>query len=150
MGQGQFNVEELKEIVEFSLQESLLDFQSFLELECGAVLRLVPADDSMSVQIVHETLQSYLVDLKRCLMPFWHVDETAAHSHILSICLKILCYQPVSSSVFLKQYAAENWDSHLTKINSESLSHDILIGLYQFFNSDGCKVWLEFGSVITY
>ena len=67
VGLRQFNVQELKDLVEFSLQERLLDFQRFLEVECGAILRLVPADYSMSVQIVHETLQSYLVDPKRCL-----------------------------------------------------------------------------------
>ena len=31
----------------------------------------------------------------------------------------------------------------------QSLSQDILSGLYQFFNSDGCRVWLELGSVIS-
>jgi hypothetical protein len=143
----QLTVEELNEASQFSLQEALLDFQGFLEIECGAFLRLVPtsSDDKFSVQLVHEAFRSYLLDNSRCHTDFY-IDEANAHAHALNICLNILSSRRCSP---FPRYAAQRWNFHSTNVNQNQLIRpDILNNLCHFHESEGCKTWLDLSDVL--
>lgn len=142
VGSETFRVADLREAVELSLQDSHSDFESFLEVECGSVLHLLASDD-IRVQLVHETLRSFLFNRSACPEEFY-IDENMTHGCIFNACLKGLSDGETSPNFV--QYAARNWGRYLTKVNeSRSLPHEVVTNLYQFFESGGCKWWLRFG-----
>src|SRR5277367_5173952 len=56
----QLNVETLREAMEWSLEDSISEFRTFLEVEGGSLLHVVP--DTNDVELVHETLKTFLVN----------------------------------------------------------------------------------------
>ena len=138
----ELTVEQLKEAVESSVPDKLRDFKGFLEVECGAILRLVPSerrgDDQSAVQLIHETLRSYLID-PSCCHKYFHFDEEEVHCEVVQFCLRTLCS---GSNSYTAGYAAIRWSYHLTKVDM-SKPNQILTDLYEFIHSDGCKTWLK-------
>jgi hypothetical protein len=64
VGKRELTVNELKAVVEWSVHDNLPKFQTFLEVDCGALLDLVPIQpERFNVQLIHETLGSFLVNV---------------------------------------------------------------------------------------
>src|SRR5277367_56462 len=101
-------VDQLQAIVDWSLQNRLADFKRFLEVECGALIDLIPVSGSseLTVHLVHETLRTFLVSSKSCPSQF-HVDEKRAHSYACSILLDILSAEDASAQ--RTSYASDRW-----------------------------------------
>lgn len=79
VAQGGLSVAILKEAVELSLNDKLPDFQSFLEVECGALVHLVPRhQDIQDVQLIHETLRSFLMNRDCCSAEFMSMKDSRA------------------------------------------------------------------------
>jgi len=134
-------VDQLQAIVEWSLQNRLADFKRFLEVECGALIDLIPVSGSseLTVHLVHETLRTFLVSSKSCPSQF-HVDEKRAHSYACSILLDILSAEDASAQ--RTSYASDRWVDHLEESNTEIQCYDVLEKLYRFLHSPGCKTWI--------
>ena len=164
-------VQELKEAVEISLDDQLPEFSEFLEVECGSLVHLLqpsreggaelgePVEEDnvesnadttepagfFTVQLVHETLRSYLVNPQHCPLGF-RVDEELANSEALGVCLRLLSKETYARR--FTQYAALNWGEHLTYLNnSKQMSVATLTDIYHFFHSDGCKNWIKLSLV---
>lgn len=136
-------VDELREAVEWSLQDKLPEFQSYLEVECGSMLHLIATGISgpSRVQLIHETLRSFLVNSECCSTEFY-VAEDAAHFYALGVCLDFLSIS--KDSIHFSQYASEQWTSHLEKTStSDDRPFSLLFSLHRFFNSHGCKRWVH-------
>ena len=139
---GALTVELLKEAVETSVPDKLLNFKRFLDVQCGAILRLVPArwsEAQFTVQLIHETLRSYLIDPDLTCNVSFRIDEQSSHEEVASVCLRALCCGKDSELI---GYAANSWQFHLSKVNV-SRTKTLFINLYDFFNSEGCKLWLR-------
>jgi tetratricopeptide (TPR) repeat protein len=101
------------------------------------------AAGSFTVQLVHETLRSYLTNPEHCPMGF-QVDEELANSEALRVCLRLL--SEGGKDKRFTQYAALNWGEHLTNLNNpKQMSNATLTDLYHLFHSDGCKTWIKLG-----
>ena len=141
VGAEAFTIEQLKEAVEHGVPDKLLNFKRFLEVQCGAILRLVPADseNKFTVQLIHETLRSYLLDIDLTCNESFRIEEETSQE-VASFCLRTLCSGKDSE---LTDYAARHWANHLSNVNVSSLSTGICSDLYYFFRSDGIKLWLS-------
>jgi tetratricopeptide (TPR) repeat protein len=99
---------------------------------------------SLTVQLIHETLRSYLTNPVHCPKEF-HVDEENTNCEALVVCLRVLSSTNRNA---LTNYAALNWGEHLMVINeSKPMDQGTLIDLCHFFQSGGCKTWIQFGLV---
>ena len=135
-------IDQLEEVVNWSLKNKLADFKSFLEVECGALLDLIPSEDSddITVHLIHETLRTFLVSSKSCPSQF-RVDEKRTHYYACCVCLDILCTETVPERI---SYAIENWSNHLGEaVESELQYPGVLDRLHRFFHSPGCKTWIK-------
>jgi tetratricopeptide (TPR) repeat protein len=150
----EFTINELKAVVEWSLQDNLPEFGTFLEIECGSLVHLLfqPVADrfpqfghlkdrSENVRLIHETLRSYILD-RSCARTDFFVDAGIMQENALAICLDILSYGgPLHGFI---HYAAQHWISHLRHVEMARSSHRALLRLFQFFQSpDGCRVWIQ-------
>lgn len=136
----QLTVQELKSAVEWCLKDELTDFQSFLEVECGSILHLIPGfKEGLYVQLVHETLGSFLLNGDDCPTDFL-VDEATANGHLASVCLQHLS---VVAATELRPYALAEWLNHFTKGTATKQPAQLFFSLHSFFTSNGVKVWLK-------
>src|SRR6202035_639464 len=104
-------VDELEGAIELSSDEKMTDFQSFLQVEGGSFLNLaLDSEGRATVELVHETLRSFLVNPARCPLEF-HVDLDAAHSHAAATCLNVLSSERTRDMFF--GYAVDQWSAHL-------------------------------------
>lgn len=144
VAQNELTLNCLQEMVEYELQDKLADFRSFLEIECGALISLVPDshDNNTVVRLIHETLRSFLINSELCPLQF-HVEEKSAHNYATHVCLDIMSNNDAGSTSFLN-YANHRWLNHLKLCNGfvhKPLS--VLISLHRFFFSQGCKTWVR-------
>jgi tetratricopeptide (TPR) repeat protein len=140
---GSLSVDELKEAVEWSLQDSLPEFETFLEVEGGSLFHLVPRPGGgATIELIHETLKSFLKNPIDCPQPFY-VDHEIASLQVFEVCLDVLSTK--SDPTSLSGFAARNWVWYIPADNMER-SHLHLTGLrsiYRFFNSGGCIRWMR-------
>ena len=149
IGARELTVDELKAGVEMSLSDELLDFTDFLGVDCGAILRLVPQYEyssnmkvnMFSVQLIHETLRSYIIDREACHIDFY-IDEEDAYCDITAYCFNALCADNRNN---LSDYAAVCWADHLIKLNTSMAIQITLEHVYCFFHSSGVKRWMQWG-----
>lgn len=148
---GSISVDELKGAVEWSLKDSLPEFETFLEVEGGSLFHLVPHRPGVSkVELIHETLKSFLKNLVDCPRPFY-VDHEIANLQVVEVCLDILSTK--SSPTSLSQYAARMWEwlililaqPHRPDLVTERLDVHlpVLRSIYRFFDSGGCIRWMR-------
>jgi tetratricopeptide (TPR) repeat protein len=102
----------------------------------------VDTGSSFTVQLIHETLRSYLTTPEHCPTGF-RVNEEVADCEALGVCLRLLSAAGTTNSN-LTQYAAMNWESHLPNVNkSQPMHQGTLADIYQFFHSDGGRMWIK-------
>jgi len=137
---------ELQSAIEIALNDEHYAFKQFLEVKCGSFLQLVPISrGGIAVQPIHETFVSYLVDPKRCLSKEYFIDRVMAHSELATWCLNYLSMANNDDDSFVS-YASTFWVEHLRnagKIGEHSVV--LLISLYRFFTSQGCRFWVKHG-----
>jgi hypothetical protein len=138
----ELTVDELKEAVEQSLKDQLPEFHTFLEVEAGSMLNLVPGrvmykhTPCTNVELIHETLRSFLLDPECC--PEFFVNNDVAHGQALNECLSVLSSTVLADN--FKRYAAENWTSHLSEVGmSKQQPVNVLSWLHQFFKGEGAR-----------
>ena len=147
VGVEKLDLQLLKELVESSLGDQLPAFQEFVEVECGSLLQLVSISEKEEthVELIHETLRTYLVNRAGCLKEFY-VNEATTHNHAFEVCLQVLSSGSAPEKV--THYAIKHWIDHL---NQADLNIGSLSTLEAFFESQSLKVWLRhklsFGSV---
>jgi tetratricopeptide (TPR) repeat protein len=133
--------EELQSAVEWCLDDELGDFQEFLERQCGSLFLIAGIGQQGGVvQIVHETLRSFLENTDKC-PPDLHVSVDAAHKHITAAGLQLLATDG-SESQSIYRYVAENWNYHLINVKRSPRDNDILVNLYRFFHSPNLRRWV--------
>src|SRR5271170_4031882 len=144
VGKRELTVNELKAVVEWSAHDNLPKFQTFLEVDCGALLHLIPIQPKgFNVQLIHETLRSFLVDVHYCPKEFY-VDEKASQAYAMRICLDMLSSNSDDEHSDFTEYAAGYWYSHMRNAKClEEQSSDLLDSFHRFFRSNGCKRWVE-------
>ena len=141
VAQRQLNIDELREAMEWSLQDRHSDFRGFLEVEGGSLVHITPRQGY--IELVHETLKSFLVSAKSC-PPQFYVDEEEANYDIAQKCLSFLSSQNPDSSGHLLVYAVNEWHKHLRKVEkSKKQPCNLLVIFYRFFHSGGCKSWVR-------
>ena len=142
IGKRELTVNELKAVVEWSVHDNLPKFQTFLEVDCGALLHLVPIHpERFNVQLIHETLRSFLVNVHVCPKEFY-VDEKASQGYAMRICLDMLSTNITDDD--FTEYAANRWYRHMPTAQClQEQSSDILASLHRFFGLTGCKRWIE-------
>lgn len=148
VAEGRVSVQELRDGVEWCLQDTLFDFQKFLEMDCGSMLQSVPnlrqgdtGDTGDTVQLIHETFRSFLLNSKYCPQMFL-IDEIRAHGHLALNAMRRLSSCNILT---INRYWFTHWVDHLSKATSPGQSEEILIALHQLFTSDGVKNWIKHG-----
>lgn len=71
VAEGELDVDELQAAVESSQKDEINDFTTFLDEECGSIVYLIPKWLRWSVQLIHETLRSFLLDPHKCPPQFY-------------------------------------------------------------------------------
>lgn len=148
VSQRELTVDELKAVVEWSQHDNIPIFQTFLEVDCGALVHLVPIQSKgFNVQLIHETLRSFLINVHDCPAAFY-VEEKASHIFAARICLDILSISGEDKRNDFIEYAARHWHWHIARSrDSEQQTSDLLASLYCFFRLSGCKRWVEVLSI---
>jgi hypothetical protein len=130
------------------LEDKLVDFQKFLETDCGSLLQLIPSifpeqsdDSGDTVQLIHETFRSFLLNSEYCPQSFV-IDEIWAHGHLAVNGMRRL---GSCNLITINRYWFTHWVDHLSKATLQGQSEEILIALHQFFTSDGVKNWIKHG-----
>src|SRR5277367_1535697 len=143
IGQRGLTINELKAVVEWSAQDNLPQFRTFLEVDCGALLHLVPThSDTFNVQLIHETLHSFLVSQHYCPTEFY-VDEKASQIYATRICLDILSTCDSEHNAFT-EYAVVHWTHHLpTEKCLEEQLFGLIASLHRLFRPNGCNRWIQ-------
>ena len=126
----------VKDAAEWFLGDERLQFDEFVKVDCGTLLHLISTESEMRIELVHETLRTFLTEAEACPIP---IPLRDAHDHILRICLDILSSERDDSSEedkTLKSYASENWFEHVSDVTS--------LGLVRtFLESDSFKWWIS-------
>jgi tetratricopeptide (TPR) repeat protein len=126
---------ELKNAVEFTLQDSLVNFTSFLEVECGTMLSSRTSARQLFGYIhpIHETFRTFVLTRDRC-PPWIFIDEKASHGSLALNCLSRLVRSDIDIS--LDKYCLKSWAAHLSMSSANDQSAGILlITLHDFFVS---------------
>lgn len=132
----QLTIEELQSAVEWCLDDELHDFQEFLEIQCGSILLISNiSETSTVVQLVHETLRSFLIDDKTDMK----IDIGETHEHLTAASLEILSMDDAHP---IYSYVSSNWNYHLIQAKRGKLEHRILSNLHRFFCSPYLKAWV--------
>src|SRR6266496_2507282 len=109
----ELEVAELQAAVETWINDERYNFKEFLEVECGSFLHLLPSSrGGITVQMIHETFASFLVDSRRSQLSEYLIDKSEAHSEVAALCLDVLCSATSESNIFL-EYALNSWVCHL-------------------------------------
>ena len=140
----QLSIKELRTAVEHTLNDQLDDFESFLRIECGSLINLVPINaERTDVHLVHDALVPVLLDPERCPAPF-NIDEGEMNARVALVCLDTLyssSYRPNN----LYEYSSLFWDTHLSHVHSSNQQSACLVALHRFFTSDRVASWLKNG-----
>jgi tetratricopeptide (TPR) repeat protein len=146
VAERKLDVPTLREAVEWSLKDTKLEdtfleseFLSFLEVEGGSLFHILPNDHD--VDLVHETLKSFLVNADRD-PPIFYVDNVAVHCHVARMCLDVMSQdiQSREGHGSFYRYAMRYWSNHLRK--AEKFPEDLLPWIFRFFHTS-CKSWVS-------
>lgn len=141
VAERQLSVKVLKGLVEWCLQDELVDFSQFLEVSCGSILQLLPAGNQVDeVQLIHETFRFFVINPEGCPQAFY-IEETETHGYAA-----LKCLQRLTSGGDLddcSDYAAGYWVDHLSKATSAQQSTRLLVAVYQLFTSEGLRIWVR-------
>jgi tetratricopeptide (TPR) repeat protein len=147
------NIDQLQSAVGL-LQDEILDLQAFVESNCGAFLGIVPGKDGPSVQIIHETFRSYIMDVaasgSRCFLP------AKSHARLTEVCLRCLLVSDENLQSF-RVYAVEHWFVHFSEFRSssdiaadDSLLHLLFIEIHKFLTDEATlRRWMRQRCFIT-
>jgi hypothetical protein len=123
------SINELQHAVEFTLRDSLVDFLSFLEVECGSMLQSSGTFRRTGVQLIHETFRTFVITRAKC--PSWvFIDGEISHGSIVLNCLGRL---NKSDSHIFDEYCVRNWATHLLESTALEQREKILKSLYELF-----------------
>src|SRR5271154_6992140 len=131
--EGQLLIVDLRDAVEHAVGEKLLDFDEFIDIDCGSLLQRTPGQ---AIQLVHVTLRSFLLDSTKCPSDFY-IDENEIHVHVASVCLDYLA--KVKSNAYIQTH----WVAHMKKATQQPTSVKLLQPLHQLFVSQGLGKWIE-------
>ena len=138
----QLAIDELQNAVEWCLEDELNNFREYVEFRCGSIFRMSKIDETTnSVQIIHETLRSFLADSKSCPADLY-VTADVAHEHLTVACLTFLSTDGTDSQP-LHHYATTAWNYHLMHTKARKDKSRILSSLYCFFHSANFKNWVN-------
>jgi tetratricopeptide (TPR) repeat protein len=131
--EGQLLIVDLRDAVEHAAGEKLLDFDDFIDVDCGSLLQRTPGQ---AIQLIHVTLRSFLLDSTKCPSDFY-IDEKEIHVHMASVCLDYLA--KLKNNTYIQIY----WVAHLRKATELRTSIALLKPLSQLFGSQGLGKWIE-------
>lgn len=142
----QFTMRELQGAVEWSLNDVIEDFEDFVKVQCGSMLHTVDADSDTPLQLIHETLRSYIT-ARAEKDKFYFIDEARLKCDTLIACLEVLTESKRSSNErfnAFKSYASRTWVDQLRKVIDVRLApKTILYNIFKFFQSTACKDWIN-------
>ena len=142
VAERQVSEQELKDAVEWCLQDGLADFHDFLEVDCGSIVQLLAGEkDAQIVQLVHETFGAFVVK-EICPSPFF-IDKTETHGYVAQKCLQGLLENAIP--IVKNLYCSTTWVMHLSKATSSRQENQLLVSLHGFFTSHGAKAWIQHG-----
>lgn len=127
------------------LYEEVLNFQEFIQLECGSILTIIPREGSGTVQVVHETFKSYIMNTD---LGSRALGKRICHFQLATACLECLtCENPQFEP--LRDYASEHWLVHFDayqaakdkQLPEPEQMAKLLIKLHKFLTDD-----MAFGS----
>src|SRR5208282_6458100 len=98
-----------------------------------------PDDSGDTVQLIHETFRSFLLNSENCPQMFL-IDEIRAHGHLALNAMRRLSS---CNLITINRYLFTHWVGHLSKATSSGQSEEILIALHQFFTSEGVRNWIK-------
>ena len=141
VAETRLSVDDLKTVVEFSVNDNFADFEEFLKVDCGSILQLIPDTNGPDgVQLIHETFRSFVLKPEEC-PPTFLVVEVETHGHVAINCLKFLSTSDGLDAI--NDYWTRYWTSHLSKATSPRQSKVLLVNLHIFFTSAGLKTWIK-------
>jgi hypothetical protein len=131
-------VEELRSAVEGSLNTQYDCFTEFLQVQCGSLLTLVKIGNDeqqvVTVQFVHETFRSFLVDSKRFGEQFYF-SQDEANAHVGAACVHLLC-APGAEDKISTEYCAAFMVDHLLDSKMPLCQYpNIVLDLQTLFDS---------------
>ena len=137
------DVEELRELVKWSVRDNLHDFRKYLIYVCRSLMHISirvkddPDNACSSVELSHLSLRSYLVS-EQCPKEF-RIFEQNLHSGVVNLCLDILSRRR-NEFLHFRRCASHYWVYHLADASqSKQLDYDLLLNVYGFFDSDDYK-----------
>jgi tetratricopeptide (TPR) repeat protein len=131
--EGQLLIVDLRDAVEHAVGEKLLDFDEFIDVDCGSLLQRTPGQ---AIQLVHVTVRSFLLDSTKCPSDFY-IDQKEIHVHVASVCLDYLA--KLKSNAYILSY----WVAHLKKATQQPTSISLLKPFHQLFVSQSLGKWME-------
>jgi len=123
----------------------LANFREFVELQCGSIFLITQIEGmAETVQVVHETFRSFLMNTKSCPLDLQITIDTA-HGRIASTCLDFLATDKIDYQLPIYEYISTNWNYHLIHVKQGGYDQKILLNMYRFFHSEGFKQWVYHG-----
>lgn len=151
---GGISIKYLQDGVEWCLKDKLVDFHEFVQVDCGSILQ--KSESSVDpwtypwtferktiyfVQLIHKTFREFVIDAERC-PPMFYVDEKEANRQIALEGIRRLNSADLT---FINYHWFNTWVDHLDKTATNDRSDEVLVALYQFFNSHGVRNWIKYG-----
>jgi hypothetical protein len=132
---------ELKIALEIALDDDWPDFTKFLEVHCGSFVQLLPNfQGATTVNLIHETFASFLIDPERSRGGDYFIDKATAHREFATLCLKVMSGKDAEKNAVFS-YASTFWVDHLRSASKKGKqSNELLISLYEFFTGGGVKL----------
>lgn len=149
VAERELEVAELRKAVEYEMKGRRFrerQFSMLLTVQCASVLRHTSASGDLfssedNINLIHETLLSFLLESKKCPNPF-PIDKQTAHCDVATICTKVLSSSTDSDELY--EYASRYYDDHVAGSSvSEERSALLLANLHCMFSSDALVKWLQ-------
>lgn len=144
----ELKVSELKAAVETVVNAKRWNFKQFLEVQCGLFVQILIRAKERSeptVQLIHDTFATFLIESRRCLHLKFLVLPEIGHAQIVVVCLTIMSSETAETNGFLA-YASMYWVDHLNHaIISGAQFLELLQSLCRFFTSNGVAIWVKHG-----
>lgn len=132
------------------LYEDVIDFQEFIELECGSFLSITPTTKGPStVQVAHETFKSYIMNDDS--LGARGLSRKVCHLQLAMVCLESLASEDENLEC-LRDYAAEHWLAHFVAFQAAKSKQlpesaqltELLIKLHGFLTDDRAfSAWIR-------
>lgn len=133
-----------------TLYEDVIDFQKFIQLECGSFLKVIPtAEGPGIVQVVHETFKSYIMNDDA--LGDRGLSRDICHLQLATACLESLTCDDENLEC-LRDYAAEHWLTHFVAFRAAAGNQTpkcqqltrLFIKLHDFLTNDiAFGIWIK-------